>query len=187
VRESQRNAGFVHDEQEVVMTQNQLEQRDTEHALKCEMAAQVLRTFGTLRLEVTGLSMLPSVWPGDVLFIERHEMGEIAAGDIVLFARRDKLVAHRVLLKTVVGNDTYAITRGDGLLSTDDPVSPAELLGSVRYVSRAGEHVSPDADSGFLARVASEMVRRSGWIARILAFVHRAHGGAWRRKTLCRS
>jgi hypothetical protein len=164
------------------MTQNRLDVRDREHALKCEMAAQVLRTFGTLRLEVTGLSMLPSVMPGDTLFLERREMGEIAAGDIVLFARRDKLVAHRVLRKTVVGDETYAITRGDGLLSTDDPVSPAELLGSVRNVSRAGENVSPDADSGFWARVASEMVRRSGWIASVLAFVHRVHGGAWRRK-----
>jgi len=169
------------------MTQNQLELRDGEHAIKCEMAAQVLRTFGKLRLEVTGLSMLPSVWPGDTLFLERREMGEIAAGDIILFTRRDKLVAHRVLCKTVVGDETCAITRGDGLLSTDDPVSPAELLGTVRSVSRAGEYVSPDADSGFLARVASELVRRSGWIARLLAFVHRAHGGAWRRKTLCRS
>jgi signal peptidase I len=169
------------------MTQNRLDVRDREHALKCEMAAQVLRAFGTLRLEVTGLSMLPSVWPGDVLFVERRDMREIAAGDIVLFARRDKLVAHRVLRKTVVGDETYAITRGDGLLSADDPVSPAELLGSVRTVSRAGENVSPDADSGFLARVASAMVPRSGWIARVLAFAHRAHGGVWRRKTPCRS
>jgi signal peptidase I len=187
LREGERNASFVHDEQEVVMTHAQLESRDREHALKCEMAAQVLRTFGALRLEVTGLSMLPTVWPGDLLFIERRDMGEIAAGDIILFTRRDKLVAHRVLRKTVGGDETYAITRGDGLLSADDPVSPAELLGSVRYLSRAGENVSPDADSGFLARVESAMVRRSGWIARILAFVHRAHGGAWRRKTLCRS
>lgn len=169
------------------MTQNQIELRDGEHALKCQMAAQVLRTFGTLRLEVTGLSMLPSVWPGDTLFLERREMGEIAAGDIILFARRNKLVAHRVLRKTVVGDETYAITRGDGLLSSDDPVSPAELLGSVCSVSRAGESVSPNADLGFLARVASGMARRSGWIARVLAFVHRAHGGAWRRKALCRS
>jgi hypothetical protein len=187
VRQGERHAGFVHDEQEVVVRQNQLELRDGEHALKCEMAAQVLRTFGTLRLEVTGLSMLPSVWPGDTLSLERREMGEIAAGDIVLFARRDKLVAHRVLRKTVVGDETYAITRGDGLLATDELVSPAELLGSVRSVSRAGENVSPDADSGFWARVTSAMVRHSAWIARVLAFVHRAQGGAWRRKTPCRS
>jgi signal peptidase I len=169
------------------MTQNGLDLRDREHALKCEMAAQVLRAFGTLRLEVTGLSMLPSVWPGDLLFIERRDMREIAAGEIVLFARGGKLIAHRVLRKTVVGDETHAVTRGDGLLSADEPVSPAELLGSVRYVLRAGQYVAPETDVRFLARVTTEMVRRFGCIARILAFVHRVHEEAWRRKIPCRS
>jgi signal peptidase I len=169
------------------MKQKDADLRDSEHEMKCELAAQVLRTFGTLRLEVTGLSMLPSVWPGDVLFVERREMEEIAAGEIILFAREDKLVAHRVLSKTVVGDETYAITRGDGLLATDEPVSPAELLGSVRHVLRAGQYVAPETDLRFLARVTSEMVRRFGWIARILGFVHRIHGDAWRRKIPCRS
>jgi signal peptidase I len=187
VRKSQRDAGFVLDEQEVVVTRNRLDVRDREHALKCEMAAQVLRTFGTLRLEVTGLSMLPSVWPGDILVIERREMEGISAGDIILFAREDKLVAHRVLRKTMVADETCAITRGDGLLSADEPVSSVELLGRVRYVVRAGKLVMPEMESGVLARVTVEMVRRSGWIARILAFVRRSHGGAWRRKIPCRS
>jgi Peptidase S24-like len=169
------------------MTHAQLELRDRGHVLKCEMAAQVLRTFGALRLEVTGLSMLPSVWPGDLLFIERRGMGEIAAGEIVLFARGGKLVAHRVLRKMVVGDETHAITRGDSLLSADNPVSPAELLGSVRYVIRAGERVALEKELGYSARVTAEVVRRFAWIARILAFVHQLHGDAWRRKTLCRS
>jgi signal peptidase I len=177
----------VHDEQEVVVTQNQLAVRDREHALKCEMAAQVLRTFGALRLEVTGLSMLPSIWPGDVLLIERREMRAIGAGDIVVFARQEKLVAHRALHKTVVGEESYAITRGDSLLSADEPVSPAELLGSVRSILRAGEYVTPEAELNLSARVTAEMVRRFGCIARILAFVHRVREDAWKRKTLCRS
>jgi len=169
------------------MTHPQLELRDRERALKCEMAAQVLRTFGALRLEVTGLSMLPSVWPGDLLFIERRDMREIAAGEIVLFAREGKLVAHRVLRKTIVGDEAHAITRGDGLLSVDNPVSPAELLGSVRYAMRAGECVALEKELGYSARVTAEAVRRFAWIARILAFVHRVYGDTCRRKTLCRS
>jgi hypothetical protein len=79
------------------MKENHLKLRDRGHALKCEIAAQILRSFGTLRLQVTGLSMLPSVWPGDILFIERRDMREIAEGDIALFARHNRLVAHRVL------------------------------------------------------------------------------------------
>jgi hypothetical protein len=169
------------------MKQNQTDPRDSEHALKCELAAQVLRSFGTLRLEVTGLSMLPSVWPGDILFIERCGMGKIAARDIILFARQGKLVAHRVLYKTAVGDKPHAITQGDGLLSPDDPVSPTELLGSVRHILRAGEYVQPDGDLSFYARAATKLIRRFPWVARLMAFMHRLQGGTWRRETLCKS
>jgi signal peptidase I len=169
------------------MKQKDADLRDSEHGMKCELAAQVLRSFGTLRLEVNGLSMLPTVWPGDTLFIERRKMGEIAAGEIILFARGDKLVAHRVLHKRMVADETYAITRGDGLLSADEPVSSADLLGRVRYVVRARKLVTPEMELGLLACVTAEMVRRFDWIARILAFVHRVHGDAWRRKIPCRS
>jgi len=41
----------------------------TTHALKCDLAADVIRGFGTLRLRVNGFSMLPSIWPGDVVCV----------------------------------------------------------------------------------------------------------------------
>jgi signal peptidase I len=177
----------MHDEPKTVMSQNFAKLRDSEHALKCALAAQVLQSFGTLRLEVTGLSMLPSVWPGDILFLDRRDMSAITAGDIVLFARLGKLVAHRVLCKTFVDGQPRAITRGDSMVSPDAPVSPAELLGSVRYILRAEEHVKPGEDLSFWARGTSHLVRRSAWFARVLAFLHRIQGDTWRRETLCRS
>jgi signal peptidase I len=187
VWQDQRNAEFVHDEPKTVMIRNLVELRDSEHVLKCALAAQVLQSFGTLRLEVTGLSMLPSVWPGDILFLIRRDISAIAAGEIVLFARQGKLVAHRVLGKTFVDDQPHAITRGDSMVSPDAPVSPAELLGSVRYIFRDGEYMKPGEDLGFWARATSNLVRRSSWIARLLAFLHRLQGGTWRRETLCKS
>jgi hypothetical protein len=142
----------MHIEPKTVVNQRFDPPQDSKHSLKCELAAQVLRSFGMLRLQVTGLSMLPSVRPDDTLFIKRRGMGEITAGDIVLFARQGKLVAHRVLCKTTVGGMLHAITRGDALLSPDDPVSPSELLGSVRHILRAGTHVELSVDSSFFAR-----------------------------------
>lgn len=44
---------------------------EDENAVKCELAAQVLRSFGTLRFVATGWSMLPSLWPGEILVVER--------------------------------------------------------------------------------------------------------------------
>lgn len=169
------------------MSQPFVDSRDKEHSLKCELAAQVVRSFGILRLEVTGLSMLPSVRPGDILFIERRDMREIAAGDIVLFARQGRLVAHRVLCKTTVGGMSHAITRGDALLLPDDPVSPTELLGSVRHILRAGKHVEISVDSNLWARMTSKLVQHFAWVALLLAFMYRLQSDTRRRETLCES
>ena len=40
---------------------------DESHAIKCELASEVLNRSGSLRLKVMGWSMLPAVWPGDTL------------------------------------------------------------------------------------------------------------------------
>jgi len=53
-----------------------------DHALKCELAAEVLRSTGTLTLQVTGWSMLPSMFSGDMLTIQRPD-AETAARLVV--------------------------------------------------------------------------------------------------------
>ena len=63
----------------------------------CELAAEVLRSSGELRLRVNGSSMLPAVWPGDLLLVSSREATEAQPGDIVLFKRKGGLVAHRVV------------------------------------------------------------------------------------------
>src|SRR6266568_848730 len=44
---------------------------DARSGLKGELFLEVLRTFGSARLRVTGTSMLPSIWPGDILEVDR--------------------------------------------------------------------------------------------------------------------
>jgi hypothetical protein len=63
----------------------------------CELAAEVLRSFGKLRLRANGSSMLPAVWPGDILYIQGQDAPAALPGDIVLFGREGRLVAHRVV------------------------------------------------------------------------------------------
>lgn len=57
------------------------------HALKCELAADVLCSFGKLRFAATGWSMLPSVWPGETLLVERVAPDQVRIGDLVLVGR----------------------------------------------------------------------------------------------------
>lgn len=67
---------------------------DSRAAVKCDLAAAVIRSSGELRLKVTGSSMLPSIWPGDILTIRRQNLDQIRPGEIVLVARDGGLCAH---------------------------------------------------------------------------------------------
>ena len=49
------------------------------NALGCELAGEMVRTFGRVRVRVTGTSMIPAVWPGDVLVVERRAGGKDSA------------------------------------------------------------------------------------------------------------
>lgn len=65
--------------------------------LGCELAAEVLRSFGELRFRANGSSMLPAVWPGDMLLVRSQDAAAVVPGDIVLFGRGGRLFAHRVV------------------------------------------------------------------------------------------
>src|SRR5258708_31630032 len=83
---------------------------DTAHSVKCELAGEVLRSSGRLRLRVTGWSMLPTVMPGDTLIVDLVN-GAVSRGDIVLFNRNQRLFAHRVV-STPVDGPGEIITQG---------------------------------------------------------------------------
>jgi hypothetical protein len=157
------------------------------HAAKCELAEQTLRLFGSLRLRVTGFSMIPSVWPGDLLLIRRQAMGQICPGDIVLFARHGRLIAHRVVFKTDDPEIPSLITRGDALPSQDSAISPTELLGKVSGILRAGKWIQPRRRLSFSARIMAMLVSRSGRAAGILSRLRARRRGPCEHEALCHS
>ena len=93
----------------------------------------VLRRFGSARLRVFGLSMWPSVRPGDVLHVETVPPGDLTPGDIILFVRHGALFAHRL-----VGRRRGLLrTRGDAHWRSDPLLRPSQVLGRVERVDRA--------------------------------------------------
>ncbi len=144
-------------------------------ALKCELAADVLRLSGSLRLQVTGWSMLPSVLPGDMLIIERTQGRQISKGDIVLFHRDGRLFAHRVVAKAGHADDEQSLqitTRGDGMAWPDPVVCGSALLGKVNFIVRKGMLIEPRRSLSFSQRVVAGLVRHSSSAARVVAGIH---------------
>lgn len=141
-------------------------------ALKCELATEVLRSFGVLRFAATGWSMLPAVWPGDTLVVEPIGGDQVRVGDIVLVNRHARLCAHRVVSAPVRGEARRWITQGDGNPAPDPPLLENELLGRVTYLIRAGRLLPAPAKLSAMERLLARAVRRSDPAARVLVYLN---------------
>ena len=132
---------------------------DTEAALKSGLAAEVLRSRGELRLQVTGASMLPAVWPGDVLSIRSCAPHELRLGEIVLVEHEGGFRVHR-LVREEDGGARF-ITRGDAMPQDDPAVDAARVLGKVTSIERGGRRISPKAYLKLLERLTGAVASRS--------------------------
>lgn len=103
---------------------------------KHNLAVEVLRSTGVLRLTAFGHSMLPTLFPGDILTVKLEPLAEIQAGDVVLFARQGRFFIHRNLRHVRSGSGSLLVTRGDSMPHADEPVTADELLGKIVSVER---------------------------------------------------
>ena len=164
------------------MSQVDGSREETAAAVKCDLASEVLQSFGKLRFAATGWSMLPTVWPGDTLVVERVSPDQVRVGEVVLVGRDHRLCAHRVVSRVEDSRSPhfitpyfitpYFITQGDAMSAADRPVSENELLGRVTSVIRAGRIVALPAELSGAAKLIARIVRRSALAARALVYLH---------------
>ena len=142
---------------------------DLRAAAQRELLVEVARNFGEIRFKATGDSMLPSVWPGDLLTVRRQSFSEFKSGEIVLYEREAgenaQLVAHRIVDCSGDRSGQQLITRGDSLPCDDAPVHEDQILGRVVSISRNGRPISPDFTRS--RRIAAWVLRRSDLAGRV--------------------
>ena len=119
---------------------NTLENREDP---KFGLAVELLRSQGTVRLKAWGASMVPSVWPGDLLTIQSVAHDEVVPGDIVLVIRGNRFVVHRLVERRQDQDRFSWITRGDAMPHNDPPAIASELLGRVAGIHRANRSFVP--------------------------------------------
>ena len=103
------------------------------------LAVEVLRKTGVLRVSAFGYSMLPTLYPGDILTIKCETLSAIQPGDVVLYTRADRFFIHRNLHPVQRGSETALVTRGDSMPHADEPVIASELLGKVISIGDGGD------------------------------------------------
>jgi len=135
-------------------------------------AADSIRSNGSVSIRAAGSSMIPSIWPGEILLVRRVAIAEVCPGEVVLAERGGKLFAHRVVEVRGEGSGARIVTQGDALAASDPEISEAELLGRVAAIARGGEWREPKTHLGMGARILRAIVRRSSFAARVLLHLH---------------
>jgi signal peptidase len=110
---------------------------------KLDLAAEILRRRGSIRLKVWGTSMLPSLWPGDLLTIQGLAYDQAVPGDIVLVLRNNRFFVHRLIERRRDQDCLSWITKGDAMQDCDPPAAASELLGRVAGIRRGNRSFVP--------------------------------------------
>ena len=110
---------------------------------KLGLAAELLRGHGTLHLKARGTSMLPSVWPGDLVTIQSVADDEAVVGDILLVLRDNRFFVHRLVERRLVQDCLLLIMKGDAVPHNDPPATASQLLGRVTRIRRSNRSFAP--------------------------------------------
>jgi hypothetical protein len=126
--------------------------------------------------------MLPSVWPGDTLIIERRNVQEVAIGDILLYRRKTGLVAHRVASAPDSLGRSRVGVRGDAFPGQDELLSRSEILGTVSRIVRGEKSILPPSSLKHYRRLIGILTWHSDSFARLVIYVHSICSPVWWRE-----
>ena len=143
------------------------------HAVCCELVHDVARALGEVMLQAAGASMIPAIWPGDLLTVRPCAVSSLRSGQVILFRRGDKLFAHRIQRI----NDDNIVTRGDSVREFDPPVAECEVVGRVECIRRGNRAVAPTLT--LWNGIASFLLRRSDIVLRGTLFLSRRLRRSW--------
>jgi signal peptidase len=130
-------------------------------AVSCELVSEVARLAGEVRLKLTGTSMMPAMWPGDIVTVQRCQLADLRPGHVALCRVEGKLLAHRVM-RTF---HDRLITRGDSVPCSDPPVEASAIVGYVTNIAR--DHRTIDTRHTWHHRALAAVLRRSHLCLRI--------------------
>jgi Peptidase S24-like len=142
------------------------------HDARLDLAAEVLHRFGEVRFIAHGSSMIPSIYPGDLLTVRSDSASDARRGEIVFFLLGGRPFVHRVMRKWPERNRVVFATRGDALPKEDPSIDASQLLGRVTRIQRRGKSIPIVAKPGPFTRAHRWAVRNSTTFARLLLAAH---------------
>jgi signal peptidase I len=138
--------------------------------VRMDLLAETLRQHGEARLVGLGCSMIPSIYPGDLITVRAASPSEISTGEVVLVFRERRFWIHRLVCRVSTGKEFLLTTKGDALDQTDPRVGSNQILGRVIRIDRYGRVVEPQA--AVLKWIFSFLLRRSNLVVKLFLASH---------------
>lgn len=99
-----------------------------------------LTKYKKFKLLSTGYSMLPLLYPQDILYFRKISFTKFRVNDLAFINKRKKIFTHRVVYKT----KKYLVSKGDNNPFSDGRIHPEQVLGKVSQVKRNGQTFNPE-------------------------------------------
>ncbi|GAB4482812.1 MAG: hypothetical protein Kow00124_31920 [Anaerolineae bacterium] len=80
---------------------------------------------------LSGPSMQPTIWAGDLVITKKMPAEDLQVGDIIKFYQDGKFVIHRVIEINNFDGQVTIITQGDNVNAPDDPITEGQVVGKV--------------------------------------------------------
>lgn len=90
--------------------------------------------FGVRPTLISGISMEPTIKPGDIVITREVTASEIKLGDVVLFSDGTRSILHRVVEIQMEDGDQIFFTQGDNVAKRDEPWHAHQLKGKLVMV-----------------------------------------------------
>lgn len=104
-----------------------------------DVAVELLNKNHALHYRTKGMSMYPTLRPGDKTIVEKCEAAECKRGDIVVFRQGEQLICHRIIKTDFRWGELSIQTKGDNCVKPDKPFAAEYLLGIVNSFERNGK------------------------------------------------
>ena len=143
----------------------------------------LLRQQGRCCLRVSGTSMLPTLWPGDLVSVKRPSASRMSVGDIVLYRRSGRFFLHRLVALPDRSGGGF-VARGDSMPHADSPVAVDEIVGVLEGVSHGESWLAVPSRMPVSSRLAGGLLARSSGLVRLVMRVRACR--AFSRETLQR-
>jgi len=113
---------------------------DTNYSSLIDITDELLQSKGDVKLYVGGNSMYPHLQKKDYVTVAKRPFESLQKGDVIVFKRSAKYVAHRIIRIVKSSEGRQIITKGDSCKSADSPILKDNYIGKIIGYERCGHY-----------------------------------------------